>query len=181
MLELLLVTGRSSSYAFLRPTTGKAVSLMRRTILLLAAIALALMVAGGVAWAADGIPPTVRGTVPSNGATDVALDAKIKVKFSEPMKDRTINPTNIYITVGEGTETRVVPATVDYVDEITPVRAVLKPTEPLLANTVYTVVVEGRGDGDMKAVKDASGTPLATDYTFSFTTAQDPVCIIICG
>jgi hypothetical protein len=61
MLELLLVTGRSSSYAFLRPTTGKAVSLMRRPILLLATIALALMVAGGVAWAADGIPPTVRG------------------------------------------------------------------------------------------------------------------------
>ena len=129
-----------------------------------------------MAWAADGIPPTVRGTVPENGATDVALDAKIKVKFSEAMKDRSINPTNIYLVVGDcgltcGEQPRV-PVTVDYVDEITPVRAVLKPTEPLLANTVYTVVVEGTGDGDMKAVKDASGTPLASDYTFSFTTGS---------
>jgi hypothetical protein len=148
---------------------------MRRTILLLATIALALMLAGGVAWAADGIPPTVvEPTVPPNGATNVALDAKIKVKFSEAMKDRSINTTNIYLVVGNcgltcGEQPRV-PVTVDYVDEITPVRAVLKPAEPLLANTVYTVVVEGTGDGDKKAVKDASGTPLASDYTFSFTT-----------
>jgi Bacterial Ig-like domain len=148
----------------------------------LAALVVGMMALAGTAWAVpDGIAPEVKATVPGNGATGVALDAKIRVKFTEPMKDRSINPTNIYITVGEGTETRVVPATVDYVDEITPVRAVLKPTEPLLANTEYTVWVEGRGDGDMKAVKDASGTPLASEYTFSFTTAQDPVCIIICG
>src|SRR5215210_5980885 len=141
---------------------------MRKTLLLLTTMALALLVAGGVAWAVpDGTPPTVVGTNPAEGATNVALDAKIRVKFSEPMKDRTINPTNIYIVDDTGT---IVPATVDYVDEITPVRAVLKPTAPLEANTTYTVVVEGRGDGDMKAVKDASGTPLATDYTFSFTT-----------
>ena len=130
----------------------------------LGALVVGMMALAGTAWAVpDGTPPTVVGTNPANGATNVDVDAKIRVKFSEQMKDRSINPTNIYITVGEGTETRVVPATVDYVDEITPVRAVLKPTEPLLANTVYTVVVEGRGDGDMKAVKDASGTPLASD------------------
>jgi hypothetical protein len=169
MLELLLVTGRSS-YAFLRPTTGKAVSLMRRTILLLATIALALMGAGGVAWAVpDGTPPTVLKTNPANLDTGVALDAKIRVQFSEPMKDRTINPTNIYIVDDTGT---IVPATVDYVDEITPVRAVLKSTELLKPNTTYTVTVEGAGDGDHKAVKDASGTPLATDYIFSFTTSD---------
>jgi methionine-rich copper-binding protein CopC len=137
----------------------------------LGALVVGIMALAGTAWAVpDGTPPMVQGTNPADGATNVALDAKIKVKFSEPMKDGTINPTNIYITVGEGTETMVVPAKVDYVDEITPVRAVLKPLAPLEPNTTYTVVVEGTGDGDMKAVKDASGTPLAHDYTFSFTT-----------
>ena len=137
----------------------------------LAALVAGMMALASTAWAAvDGIRPTVVGTVPKDAATNVALDAKIRVKFSEPMQDRSINPTNIYITVGEGTETRVVPAKVDYVDEITPVRAVLKPTAPLEPNTEYTVVVEGLGDGDMKSVKDASGMALAPEYTFSFTT-----------
>jgi hypothetical protein len=139
----------------------------------LAALVVGMMALASTAWALpDGTPPTVEEEliVPQNGATEVARDAKIKVMFSEPMKDRSINPTNIYITVGEGTETTVVAAKVDYVDEKTPVRAVLKPLEPLEPNTEYTVVVEGRGDGDKKAVKDASGTPLASEYTFSFTT-----------
>jgi Bacterial Ig-like domain len=48
--------------------------------------------------------------------------------------------------------------------------AVLDPSEPLLPNTEYTAVVEGIRDGDMKAVKDRDGTPLASDYIFYFTT-----------
>jgi Bacterial Ig-like domain len=52
--------------------------------------------------------------------------------------------------------------------------AVLDPTEPLAPNTMYTATVEGTGDGDMKAVKDRGGTPMATDYTFSFTTGGAP-------
>jgi hypothetical protein len=32
-------------------------------------------------------------------------------------------------------------------------------------------VVEGTGDGDMKAVKDRGGTPMASDYIFYFTTS----------
>jgi hypothetical protein len=31
-------------------------------------------------------------------------------------------------------------------------------------------VVEGTADGDMKAVKERDGTPLASDYIFYFTT-----------
>jgi hypothetical protein len=137
----------------------------------LAALVVGMMAFAGVAWAVpDGIPPTVVGTVPADGATDVALDVKIKVKFSEAMKDRTINTANIYLTKAEDPTTIIPAKQVDYVDEITPVRAVLKPLEPLEPNTEYTVTVEGRGDGDMKAVKDASGTPLASEFTFSFTT-----------
>jgi hypothetical protein len=51
--------------------------------------------------------------------------------------------------------------------------AVLDPTAPLEPNTTYRATVEGTGDGDMKAVKDRGGTPMASDYTFTFTTLDD--------
>ena len=137
----------------------------------LAALVVAMMALAGTAWAVpDGIAPEVVGTIPKkDGATNVALDVKIRVKFSEAMRDGSINPENIYLTKTED-PTTIIPATVDYVDEILPVRAVLKPLAPLEPNTEYTVTVEGTGDGDMKTVRDVSGTTLASDFTFSFTT-----------
>ena len=56
--------------------------------------------------------------------------------------------------------------------------AILDPTSTLLSGTEYTAVVEGTGDGDMKAVKDRGGTPLASDYVWSFTTGGG--CDILC-
>ena len=84
------------------------------------------------------------------------------------MKDRSINPNNIKIYIG-CTDT-LVAATVDYVDEITPVRAVLKPLTPLAANTTYRVEVDGADALDGNGVKDASGTPMAQTYIFFFST-----------
>ena len=49
--------------------------------------------------------------------------------------------------------------------------ATLNPSSTLLPNTTYTAVVEGAADGDFVAVKDADGTPMASDRIFSFTTA----------
>jgi Bacterial Ig-like domain len=69
-----------------------------------------------------------------------------------------------------------VPATVRYNPETR--TAILDPSEPLLPNAEYTAVIEGTGDGDMKAVKDRDGTPMARDYTFSFTSACG--CTIFC-
>jgi hypothetical protein len=135
----------------------------------LAALVVGMMALASTAWAApDGTPPTVLGTNPANLATDVPTDAKIRVKFSEPMKDRSINPNNIYITVG-CTNIRVA-AKVDYVDEITPVRAVLKPLALLADNTTYRVWVEGADAFDGNGVKDATGTPKAATEGFSFST-----------
>jgi hypothetical protein len=53
---------------------------------------------------------------------------------------------------------------------------VLNPTNPLVPNTTYAATVKGTGDGDMQAVKDRGGTPLASDYTFSFTTSVCGAC-----
>ena len=49
--------------------------------------------------------------------------------------------------------------------------ATLNPSSTLVAGNTYTAVVEGTADGDYVAVKDADGTPMATDYIFHFTTA----------
>jgi hypothetical protein len=137
----------------------------------LAAVVVGIMALAGTAWAVpDGTAPTVVGTRPANGDTNVALDAKIRVKFSEPMKDRSINPNNIKIYL-RCTDI-LVPATVDYVDEITPVRAVLKPTELLAEDTTYRVEVEGANALDGNGVKDKSGEPLAATYTFFFSTGD---------
>jgi hypothetical protein len=137
----------------------------------LGALVVGMMALASAAWAVpDGHPPTVVGTNPPDGKTNAPLDAKIRVKFSEPMKDRSINPNNIKIY--EGCTDTLVPATVDYVDEITPVRAVLKPLAPLDPDTTYRVEVEGADAADMNGVKDKSGEPLAETYTFYFSTGD---------
>ena len=162
---------------------------MRKTLLLFTTMALALVLAAGMAWAAPG-PPTVVSTVPPTPAvttpptpppTGVDIDANIKAKFSEAMKARSINTSTFYLLPGHFTYEQLnctasicpvlsarVDATVRYNDDTK--TAVLNPTDPLASNTEYTAVVEGTGDGDMKAVKDRGGTPLATDYIFYFTT-----------
>ena len=166
---------------------------MRKTLLLFTTVAVALILAAGMAWAAPGAP-TVVSTVPPNGATGVDIDANIKAKFSEAMKARSINTSTFYLLQGHFTAanppssctTPPVPpsttpvtaacpapvaATVRYNDDTK--TAILDPTESLTPCTEeYTAVVEGTGDGDMKAVKDRGGTPLATDYIFSFTTGS---------
>ena len=67
-----------------------------------------------------------------------------------------------------------IPATVSYNagtnTAIPPNTAILNPSSTLQPNTPYTAVVEGTADGDYVAVKDTGGTPMATDYIFSFTT-----------
>jgi methionine-rich copper-binding protein CopC len=141
---------------------------MRKTLLLFTTMALALVLVAGMAWAAPGAP-TVVSTVPTSGATNVDPTANIKAKFSEAMKESSINTSTFYL-LRVSCPAPPVAATVRYnADTKT---AILDPTASLATNTEYTAVVEGTGDGDMKALKDRGGTPLASDYTFSFTTGS---------
>ena len=83
----------------------------------------------------------------------------------------TKNPPRFCITVTSSSTAcpTPIPATVSYnADTKT---ATLNPSSNLLPGTPYTAVVEGTADGDYVAVKDADGTPMATDYIFHFTTA----------
>jgi hypothetical protein len=169
--------------------------LSRRLAVLMAAVGMVVLMGAlaSVAWAAPGAP-TVVSTVPPNGATGVDPTANIKAKFSEAMKERSINTSTFYLLQGHFTAANppsscttppvppsttpvtaacpaAIPATVRYNDDTK--TAVLNPTAALASNTEYTAVVEGTGDGDMKAVKDRGGTPMASDYIFYFTTSSD--------
>ena len=171
---------------------------MRKTLLLFTTMALTLLLAAGMAWAA--LPaPTVVSTVPPTPVapalppTNVDGTANIKAKFSEAMKETSINTSTFYLLEGHFTAANppasctkppvppstipvtaacpaAIIATVRYNDATK--TAVLDPTASLGSFKEYTAVVEGTGDGDMKAVKDRGGTPLAIDYIFYFTTGS---------
>jgi chitodextrinase len=168
---------------------------MRKTLLVFTTMALALLLAAGMAWAAHPAP-TVSSTL--NGATGVLTNANITATFSdsEGMRAKSINTDTFYLLKGNFTANpqpsnnyaknppkrcytagvlvpcgAAIPATVSYTAGTNGGTATLNPTNLLLANTTYTAVVEGTGDGDYVAVKDAGGTAMYTDYIFHFTTA----------
>jgi hypothetical protein len=168
---------------------------MRKTLLVFTTMALALLLAAGMAWAAPGAPTVLSTVPPTTTPSQIGVDptAKIKAKFSEPMKEGSINTTTFYLLKGNFTSanppncttppvspsTTPVPvtcpptitATVNYNEDTS--TAKLIPSAALEFSTAYTAVVEGTGDGDMRAVKDRGGTALATDYIFYFTTSSD--------
>ena len=182
---------------------------MRKTLLLFTTMAVALLLAAGMAWAALPAPEVVS-TVPTNGATNVDPNANITATFSEAMSTKSLGICNhctsttssktFYLLKGQfigsatspfknpprfcappGTSPSTappcpapIPATVSY--NAATFTATLDPssTTGLLRNTTYTAVVEGTNDGDFVAVKDADGTPMASDRIFSFTTALPP-------
>jgi hypothetical protein len=176
---------------------------MRKTLLLFTTMALTLLLAAGMAWAA--LPaPTVDPlrTVPANGATNVALDANITAQFSEAMNSKSFQISNhstftsssktfYLLPGGHFTAPRPnknppyhcttigmrcpapIPATVSY-NAPNKTAFILNPSAALAPNTKYTAVVEGTADGDYVAVKDTDGTAMATDYIWHFTTGTTP-------
>jgi hypothetical protein len=176
---------------------------MRKTLLLFTTMALALLLAAGMAGAA--LPaPTVVSTVPPTTTpppTGVDPNANITATFSEAMSTKSLgicnhctstsssktfyllrgnftalsptkNPPRFCTNTATGTTAPCptpIPATVSY-NAVTNT-AILNPNSARAVGTTYTAVVEGTADGDFVAVKDADGTPMATDYIFHFTTA----------
>lgn len=160
-----------------------------RILAMFAGLVMAVLVLGSTVSAAeaadDTTAPTVIETVPYDGKTRVRLDKVILAYFSEPtdypgMTRTTINTSTVRLHEGvydPATDTCeascAVPAVVQY--RWTWGKAVLNPIEPLKPMTLYTAVVEGAsGDtnGDVLAVRDSAGNPMAQTYTFSFTTGR---------
>ncbi len=109
-----------------------------------------------VGGGADVTPPTVLSVVPANNTTAVALNSKATVTFSEGMNASTINATNFSLKQG----TTTVAGTAAY----SGTTATFTPSSALAANTVYTGTIS-------TGAKDAAGNALASNYSWSFTTA----------
>ena len=116
---------------------------------------------GSVGGSSDTAAPTVMGTSPVAGATGVAVSTNVTATFSEAMNTSTI--TSDTFTLKAGTTT--VPASL--APNSTGSTVTLDPTSDLAAGTIYTATIKGGSTG----VKDVAGNALATDKTWTFTTA----------
>ncbi|MBI4083652.1 MAG: Ig-like domain-containing protein, partial [Candidatus Lambdaproteobacteria bacterium] len=106
----------------------------------------------------DFTAPTVGGTSPSNGATDVPLASAVAVTFSEAMD------TSVAAS-GVGS---IAPSVAGTWSWSTATTLTFTPSSGVLAeSTAYTVTVA-------TTAKDAAGNTLATAYLFSFTTVGVP-------
>ena len=105
--------------------------------------------------------PRVTTTVPSDGATGVALGDPVLVGFSEPIDPATVNGANagnVLLTAPGGS---AVPGIISLSANNTTLT--LRPTASLASNTAYTLAVG-------QSIADVSGTPLASAVTAHFTT-----------
>ena len=114
---------------------------------------------------ADTTPPTVTSALPADGATDVSTTTTVAAGFTEPMDQAIISTTTVKLAAGSNPR---VSATVTYT--ATTKTATLTPSSALGAGVLYTATVKGGAGG----VKDVAGNALATDFSWSFTTATPP-------
>ena len=106
-------------------------------------------------------PPTVVLTAPGNAEADVAVGVFPRVTFSRSMDASTIDNTTFTLSGPAG----AVSASASY-DAATQT-ATLDPTSSLAFSTTYTAKVAA-------TVKASDGAPLATAYTWQFTTQAPP-------
>jgi len=127
---------------------------------------------GGGSPPGDTQPPTVSARTPLDGATGVGVAVSPTATFSEAMDPATLT-TGTFTLVEQGTTTPLA-ASVSYENLV----ATLDPGSSLQAGTTYTARVQGGPSG----AKDLAGNALASDVSWSFTTAaaanQPPVPVI---
>jgi hypothetical protein len=104
--------------------------------------------------------PEVVSISPVNNATGVPLNAAIEVVFSKEMDPLAFTTKTFYLQKG----TIIIPSSVTCSGS----RVVLKPTDALLYQSVYTAVITTE-------VKDLQGKPINEDYKWSFSTVAAPI------
>ena len=113
----------------------------------------------------DAAPPTISSRAPAAGATAVPSTSDVTATFNEAMSPTTINGSTVSL---RGPGGALVAATVSYT--AAQQRVILDPTASLQGSTTYTATIKGGPGG----VADLAGNPLASDSSWSFTTASDP-------
>jgi hypothetical protein len=104
-------------------------------------------------------PPTVISTVPANGATAVAINHALSATFSVAMDTTTIDAATFTLTKTGGA---AVTGVVTYVAAGSV--ATFTPASALASSTAYTATIT-------TGAMDLEGTALASNYSWSFTTA----------
>jgi uncharacterized protein DUF4082/Big-like domain-containing protein len=108
--------------------------------------------------------PQVISTTPAPGAGFLFITglSTLTVTFSEPIDPATVNASTVMLTDTAGAP---IPFTISFgADNFT---VILTPQDPLQMFGAYTVTL--KGGGDAPHITDATGTPLAADFTWSFT------------
>lgn len=113
--------------------------------------------AGGAAQVLT--PPTVVFSSPLNGASGVAIRGNASVTFSEAMDSASLTSSSFYLS--SGMPAVQIPGVVTYANS----KAVFWPSSPLPTRTVVTATLTA-------AVKSAAGTPLVTNFSWTFTTGD---------
>ena len=114
----------------------------------------------------DTIAPTITITDPTPSQTGVSITPCVCISFGENMSGSTINTGTIALYDVSANTSVAGQVSYDPVNNV----ASFNPLSPLAYTTEYTANVKGGASG----VKDAAGNPLAADYSFSFTTFEQP-------
>jgi hypothetical protein len=112
-----------------------------------------------VTFVVDATLPTITSVFPATAATNVSTFTSISAAFSEAMDPTTVGPTTFELRSASST---LVPANVTYSGGND--TAVLTPSGPLAVSTTYTATVK-------TGVQDLGGNGMASDFSWSFTTA----------
>ena len=106
-------------------------------------------------------PPTVTATNPADGATSIAQSATVQATFSTAMNPSTIAAGSFTLAGPSG----AVAGTVTY--DLASQTATLTPSSPLAYSTQYTATLS-------TSILASDGTPLATTFSWAFTTLDPP-------
>jgi Domain of unknown function (DUF4082)/Bacterial Ig-like domain/Bacterial Ig domain len=113
------------------------------------------------------LPPQVVSVTPDPGATNVSIDVAPTARFSKPLDLTSLNALTVLL---RNAANNLVPVTFSY--GASDFRVTLTPQQPLQLGQTYTVTL--KGGPATPHITDSTGTPLPSDYAWSFTTAPLP-------
>jgi hypothetical protein len=111
-------------------------------------------------------PPQVLSITPARGAVNISPGVTPAATFSQLLDPTTVNSSTVTLT--DATAMPVNSKIIIYARSVR--RILLVPDEPLQYGQTYTMTLKG-GPGSPQ-ITSLAGTPLASDYTWSFTTAS---------
>jgi methionine-rich copper-binding protein CopC len=118
-----------------------------------------------IALGKDQTAPTVVLTIPASGETNIEINQKIKVTFSEQMNPLKFNK-RTFIVLQEGTTTQVL-GKIRYSTKNK--KLIFRPKQPLIKDVQYTVTIKGDTTTGPN-VKDTHGNAMENDYVWTFRT-----------